>query len=89
MTLNELVSKYIQNSERVFTEVRVTQDPIEVDGEKGESVVETAKRYLEDAKYYQKSNRLETSLASVAYCEGLLDALRLLGIAEFSWREEK
>jgi len=89
MTLNELVSKYIQNSERVFTEIRITQDPIRVDGEKAESIVETAKRYLEDAKYYQKRNRLETSLASVAYCEGLLDALRLLGIAEFSWREEK
>ncbi|MDH5268123.1 MAG: DUF357 domain-containing protein [Candidatus Bathyarchaeota archaeon] len=89
MTLEELVSKYIQNSERVFTEIRVTQDPIEVDEEKAESVVETAKRYLEDAKYYQKRNRLETSLASVAYCEGLLDALRLLGIAEFSWRGKK
>jgi len=89
MTLKQLVSKYIQNSERVFTEIRITQDPIQVDGKKAESVIETAKHYLEDAKYYQKRNRLETSLASVAYCEGLLDALRLLGIAEFSWREEK
>jgi len=88
MTLKELVSKYIQNSERVFTEIRVTQDSVQVDGEKAQSVVETAKRYLEDAEYYQKSS-LETSLASVAYCEGLLDALRLLGIAEFSWRGEK
>lgn len=89
MTLEELVSKYIQNSERVFTEIRVTQDAIQVDGEKAQSVAKTAKRYLEDAKYYQKRNRLETSLASVAYCEGLLDALRLLGIAEFSWRGKK
>ena len=89
MTLKDLVSKYIQSSERVFTEIRVTQDLIQIDGEKAQSVVETAKRYLEDAKYYQKRNRLETSLASVAYCEGLLDALRLLGIAEFSWRGKK
>jgi len=89
MTLKELVSKYIQNSERVFTEIKITQDSIQVDGEKAESVFETAKHYLEDAKYYQKRNRLETSLASVAYCEGLLDALRLIGIAEFSWRGKK
>ncbi len=89
MTLKELASKYIQNSERVFTEIKITQDPIQVGGEKAQSVVETAKHYLEDAKYYQKRNRLETSLASVAYCEGLLDALRLLGIAEFSWRGKK
>ena len=86
MTLKELVSKYVQNSERVFTEIKITRDSILIDGEKAQSVVETAKRYLEDAKYYQKRSRLETSLASVAYCEGLLDALRLLGIAEFSWR---
>jgi len=89
MTLKDLVSKYIQSSERVFTEIKIIQDLMQVDGEKAQSVVETAKRYLEDAKYYQKRNRLETSLASVAYCEGLLDALRLLGIAEFSWRGEK
>lgn len=89
MTLEELVSKYIQNSERVFTEIRTTQDSIQVDREKAESVIKTAKRYLEDAEYYQKRNKLETSLASVAYCEGLLDALRLLGIAEFSWRGKK
>lgn len=89
MTLKELVSKYIQNSERVFTEIKITQDPIQVDREKAKSVVEAAKHYLEDAKYYQKRNRLETSLASVAYCEGLLDALRLLGIAEFSWRGKR
>jgi FAD synthetase len=89
MTLKELVSKYIQNSARVFTEIKITQDSVQVDGEKAQSVVKTAKRYLEDAEYYQKRSRLETSLASVAYCEGLLDALRLLGIAEFSWRGEK
>ena len=89
MTLKELVSKYIQSSEQVFTEIEITHDSIQVNGDKAESVVETAKHYLEDARYYQKRNRLETSLASVAYCEGLLDALRLLGIAEFSWRGKK
>ncbi|KPV63960.1 MAG: hypothetical protein AOA66_0541 [Candidatus Bathyarchaeota archaeon BA2] len=40
---------------------------------------------LEDAKYYQKGGKLEIGLASVAYCEGLLDALRLLGVVKFSW----
>lgn len=89
MTLEELVTKYIQNSERVFTEIKITQDKVQVNGEKAKSITETAKRYLEDAKYYQNRNRLETSLASVAYCEGLLDALRLLGIAEFSWRRKR
>jgi FAD synthetase len=41
--------------------------------------------YLEDAKYYKAQGKLETSLTSVAYCEGLLDALRLIGAVNFEW----
>lgn len=86
MKLEELVSKYIQNTENVFKEMKITQTSMSIDQEKIKNVIETAKRYLEDARYYQGKSKLETGLASVAYCEGLLDALRLLGIAKFSWR---
>jgi len=85
MTLEEMVTKYISNTERVFGEVKRVSGSARLNEGKIESVMETAKRYLEDAKYYQRKNKLETSLASVAYCEGLLDALRLLGVVEFSW----
>jgi FAD synthetase len=85
MTISELVSKYIRNTERVLAEIKVVQDLKRVDEEKVKRVVDHAKRYLEDAKYYEERKEFETSLASVAYCEGLLDALRLLGGAEFSW----
>jgi FAD synthetase len=85
MTISELVSKYIRNTERVLAEIKGAQDLTRVDEEKVERVVDHAKRYLEDAKYYEERKEFETSLASVAYCEGLLDALRLLGGAEFSW----
>ena len=84
MTLEEMVSKYIRNTERVFGEIKFASSAC-LKNEKIEDVVETAKRYLEDAKYYQKGGKLEIGLASVAYCEGLLDALRLLGVVEFSW----
>jgi FAD synthetase len=40
---------------------------------------------LEDAKYYKALGKLETSLTSVAYCEGILDALRLIGAVNFEW----
>lgn len=85
MTIRELVSKYIRKTERVLAELRVVQDFTRVDEEKVERIVDHAKRYLGDAKYYEERKEFETSLASVAYCEGLLDALRLLGGAEFSW----
>ncbi|MCK4953470.1 DUF357 domain-containing protein [Candidatus Bathyarchaeota archaeon] len=83
--LKELSSKYIQKTERVFEEIKINRDLITINEKKIVDVVETAKRYLKDAKYYQGMEKLETSLVSVAYCEGLLDALRFLGIVEFTW----
>ena len=89
MTLRELVSKYIQNSEKIFAEIKMAQDVVVIEEEKIKGIIENAKHYLNDAKYYQERNKLETSLASVAYCEGLLDALRLLGVVEFTWPSGK
>ena len=87
MTLEELTLKYIQKTGRVLTDIRIVHNLTEVNREEVDSVIEAARRYLEDAKYYRERGRVETSLASVAYCEGLLDALRLLGVVEFSWPE--
>jgi len=89
MMLERLVTKYIKASEKVFTDLAVSKATINVGREKIEEVVEHAKRYLEDAKYYQKEDKLEIGLASISYCEGLLDALRLLGAIEFSWSTRK
>ena len=85
MSLKELTSKYIQNSERVLAEIKLATDVVVIDEEKIKGIIESARQYLNDAKYYERQNRLETSLASVSYCEGLLDALRLLGVVEFTW----
>jgi len=85
MTLKELVSRYVQKTEKVFPEINVIQGPMLIEKEMVGIIIENARRYLEDAKYYREKRKFETSLASVAYCEGLLDALRLLGLVEFSW----
>jgi len=85
MTIDELVTKYIRGAERVFKEIGQLPEDVHLNEEESKTVFDWAKRYLEDAKYYQKEGKLETSLTSVAYCEGLLDALRLLGAVEFSW----
>jgi FAD synthetase len=85
MTTDELITKYIRGAERVIQEIGQLPEDVHLNEEEAKTVFDWAKRYLEDAKYYQKERKLETSLASVAYCEGLLDALRLLGAVEFSW----
>ncbi len=85
MTVEELVTKYIRGAERVIQEIGEIPADVRLNNVEAATVFDWAKRYLQDAKYYQEKGNLETSLTSVAYCEGLLDALRLLGAVEFSW----
>lgn len=85
MSLQVLTSKYISMAEKVFSELTKNKNPIGLSGETVASVLSYAMDYLEDAKYYKAQGNLETSLTSVAYCEGLLDALRLIGAVNFEW----
>jgi FAD synthetase len=85
MSLEGLVSKYIGSSEQVLREMQVTKTAVSVGVERIRQICEWAKDYLEDARYYREKKKFEVSLTSVAYCEGLLDALRLLGAVNFEW----
>ena len=85
MSLEAIVSKYITSTEKVLKEMQQTEGSISVAEESVDNAVSYATAYLEDAKYYKAQKRFETSLTSVAYCEGLLDALRLLGAVKFEW----
>ena len=89
MSSHALLSKYIRNSEKVFVEVKIRQGAETPSQEQIAEVVEYAKRYLSDAKYYGEKQQYETGLVSIAYCEGLLDALRLLKLVDFTWPEIK
>jgi len=82
------VSKYIDSAEKVLTEMQLTKDPLTIDDARVNEVVGWVKAYLEDAKYYKAQKKLETSLTSIAYCEGLLDALKLLGAVKFEWPQK-
>jgi FAD synthetase len=80
MSITTLVSKYITSAEQVMSKIERVNGPINVNAKKIDDVLEHVRDYLEDAKYYKAQGKLETSLTSVAYCEGLLDTLRLLGV---------
>jgi FAD synthetase len=85
VSLEALAAKYIGSAEKVFKELRQTKEPVMVSEADVAKVLRWASDYLEDAKYYKAQGKFETSLTSVAYCEGLLDALRLLGAVSFEW----
>ncbi len=85
MSLEALAAKYIASAEKVLAELKHTPTPLSVDEATVTEVLRWAVDYLEDAKYYKAQGKLETSLTSVAYCEGLLDGLRLMGAVNFVW----
>ena len=85
MSLEALASKYISSAEKVLKNLERTKIPISLTEEAVGNILHWATDYLEDAKYYKAQGKLETSLTSVAYCEGLLDSLRLLRAVKFEW----
>ena len=85
MSAEALAAKYIGSAEKVFKELQQAKEAVIVSEADAERVLRLARDYLGDAKYYKDQGKFETSLTSVAYCEGLLDALRLLGAVKFEW----
>jgi hypothetical protein len=86
---NERLKRYIYTLERVLTEVILISKPLTIRDCDAKAVYDEAKRYYEDAKYFQEQKDYITGLVAIAYSEGLLDALRSLGCAKFSWPTEK
>ncbi len=82
--IDGLIDKYTAGCRRVRNEMRLGALPTEVTGERIEALLDHVDRYVADAKYY-RGERKSTALTSVAYAEGILDALKLLGLAEFEW----
>jgi FAD synthetase len=79
----ELASRYAEGLEAVLGLLRGIGRgglPREAIG-----VLEQAESYLKDSRFYLSKGRGAVALASVAYAEGLLDALRLLGLVDFEW----
>ena len=85
MSIEVLIDKYLRYADRVFKEMQKNPTEVTVTKEKLEEVLRWATDYLEDAKYYKAQGKLETSLTSIAYCEGLLEALRIIGAVKFEW----
>jgi diphthine synthase len=82
VTIKNLVDKYLAKTEEIFQQIIIENS---LEDRRIKMVLDCAKRYLKDARYYMREERFETALVSVVYCEGLLDALRLLGMVKFQW----
>ncbi len=77
----ERASKYIATFEEALQSLSLLQEDAMVEALNIARVSDTMHRYLQDARFYLTSGKPVTSLASIAYAEGLLDALTFLELA--------
>ena len=79
MNAEELSKRYIKATEKTLKFVHKTESRFEIKEINIDEVLNYVNSYLKDAKYFLSEQKFETSLTSIAYCEGLLDALKILG----------
>ena len=79
MSAEELTAKYISAMEKAVKCMQRTKGTINITETCVDEIVGYVTSYLKDAKYFRDQKKFETSLTSIAYCEGLLDALKLTG----------
>ncbi len=78
----ERATTYIEATVRALRDLKPRTLPVQVSKEIVNKIIETATSYTNDAKHYAGKNQPVTSLACVAYAEGLLDALKFLDLVE-------
>jgi len=74
----ERAEKYIEGARRALEGLL---------GGEYSGLLDAARRYLEDARYYLEVGDCETALAAASYAEGLIDSLKYLGVVEARWPE--
>lgn len=82
--LDRLIDKYIAGCRRVRENMKTTPPTSPLTETQIRDLLDHVDRYLADAEYY-KADKKPTALTSVSYAEGILDALKLLGITDFEW----
>jgi len=75
-------SRYIGIIERAIESQKFKEENHQVRPEDVEKILDTIHRYINDARFYLEHGKATTALASVAYAEGLLDALKFLELSE-------
>ncbi len=79
MSAEVLTDKYIASMETNLKTLQRTRGTITVNEICVNELFGYVEAYLSDAKYFRAQKHFETSLTSIAYCEGLLDALKIIG----------
>jgi diphthine synthase len=75
--IRQRTEQIINKTNKAISGLTVTKEIVDL--------VENSELYLKDAAEYMAKGEEETALMQAAYAEGLIDALRLLGIKTINW----
>ena len=78
----ERAERYIQSFESALQKNQILIVDSSIKTASIKIVSDALQRYLKDARYYLENQKPTTSLVSIAYAEGLLDALVYLGLTK-------
>ena len=80
---SDRAAKYVEATSASLKRLRTRRLPATVAQSQFDHVLELVRGYLKDARHYAEKRKPVTSLACIAYAEGLLDALKFLELADF------
>ncbi|MEM1569693.1 MAG: diphthine synthase [Candidatus Bathyarchaeia archaeon] len=84
----DILDKYIFGVKNVFREMKILGETREMLSEKLNLALEWARNYYNDSIAFRCKGDLVSSLVAIAYCEGILEGLRLLKLVDFKWKGE-
>jgi FAD synthetase len=76
-------AKYVDATSASLKRLRTKKLPAQVVQAQFDYVLELVRGYVKDARHYAEKRKSVTSLACIAYAEGLLDALKFLELVDF------
>ena len=80
---SDRTAKYVEATSASLERLRTRRLPATVAQSQFDHVLELVRGYVKDARHYAEKRKPVTSLACIAYAEGLLDALKFLALADF------
>ncbi len=79
----ERSTKYLDTTTQSLGQIKRRKLPSNVSKDQVDNLMELVRGYTKDARHYLETKKPVTSLACIAYAEGLLDALKFLELIDY------
>ena len=85
----DILDRYINGVKNVFREMKILGESRGMSNRELNLALEWARNYYDDSIAFKLKGDLVSSLIAIAYCEGILEGLRLRKFVDFKWEGER